>query len=75
MNFTFKRADAGALALALLDLRDVLLAVAAKVAQFVEGAIDAGANDAAIGKRERRLVFQRCLDARAQIGELVALRV
>ena len=31
-----QRADAGALALALLDLRDVLLAVAAEVAQLVE---------------------------------------
>ena len=59
VELDLQRADAGALALALLDLRDVLLAVAAEVAQFVERAIDAGANHAAIGQRERRLVFQR----------------
>ena len=54
-----QRRDAGALALALLDLRDVLLAVAAEVAQLVQCRIDAGANHAAIGERQRRLVFQR----------------
>ena len=59
VELDLQRADAGALALALLDLRDVLLAVAAEVAQFVERGIDAGANHAAVVQRERRLVFQR----------------
>ena len=51
-------------ALALLDLRQELLAVAAEVAQFVEFAIDARANHAAIAQGNRRLGDNRLVDAR-----------
>ena len=66
-----ERADAGALALALLDLRENLLAVAAEFAQFVEIAVDAGGDHAAVGKAQRRLGDDRVLDALAQIGQFV----
>ena len=51
-----ERGDAGALALAGFDLGDVLLAVLAEVAEFVELGVIAGADGAAIGEVERRLV-------------------
>ena len=54
---------------------DVLLAVAAKIAQIVERAIDSGANHAAIVQRDGRLVLQSRDYARVQISELIALRV
>ena len=52
-----QRTYAGALALPLFDLRDVLLAVAAQVAQLVQRSINSAADHAAIAHRQRRLVF------------------
>ena len=51
-----ERLDAGALALAGFDLGDVLAAVPAEVAQLVELGVEAGADGAAIGEVERRLI-------------------
>src|SRR5580698_2212445 len=51
-----ERLNARALALARLNLRDVLLAVLAEVAQLVQAGVEAGANRAAVGEVDRRLV-------------------
>ena len=67
-----QRSDPGALALALLDLRQILLAVAAQVAQFVEFVVDAAAESRRrrsdeIGGSGTMVVSMRC----AQIGEFI----
>ena len=66
-----QRCDAGALALARFDLRDVLLAVLAEVAQLVELGVVAGADGAAIGEVERRLVGDGVEDEAGDVGQLV----
>ena len=63
VELDLQRTNACALALALLNLSDVLLAVAAQVAQLVERSIDAPANHAAIIDGQWRLVFQCGEDA------------
>ena len=66
-----ERLDAGALALARFDLRDVLLAVLAQVAQLVELGVEAGANGAAVGQVQRRLVGDGVQNQPGDIGQLV----
>jgi hypothetical protein len=61
---TLSDCDAGALPLARLDLRDVLAAVLAEIAQFVELGVVAGADGAAVGDVERRLVGDGFQDQR-----------
>ncbi len=75
IEFDFERRDAGAAALALLDLRQHLLAVAGQFAQLVEVAIDAGGDDSAVSETQGRLGNDGLLDARAQIVQLVERRV
>ena len=65
---------ARALALALLEFGDGLRAVIAHVAQAVDLLAVAGAEDAALAHGKRRLVTDRAVDARAEIGERVHLR-
>ena len=66
-----QRLDAGAGALAGLDLGDDLAAIAAKVAQFVEIGVAAGADGAAIGQVDGRLVGDGLQDAVAGFGDFV----
>ena len=70
-----ERGDAGALPLARFDLRDVLLAVLAQVAQFVEFRVVAGANRAAVGQVDRRLVGDGFQDQAGDVGEFVETAV
>src|SRR5579883_2824701 len=65
-----ERLDAGALALARLNLRDHLAAVAREIAQFVELGAVAGADGAAVGEIERRLIGDGIQDEAGYIGEL-----
>src|SRR6266478_189407 len=51
--------------------REILLRVAAQVAQFVEIMVDARSDHAAIAQRERRLWNQRAVDPLPQIVEFV----
>ena len=62
-----ERRDAGARALALLDLGDHLLARAADRAQLVELGVDAVADEAAVARQRRRLVDERPLDRVAHV--------
>ena len=71
VELDLERVDAGALALALLDLRDVVLAVAADVAEFVELGIESALDDAAIVEGDGRLGEDGALDALANVGEFV----
>src|SRR4029077_551963 len=57
----FERANSRPLPFARFDLRQVLLRVAAQVAQFVQIFVDAGGDHAAIAQRERRLRNQRAI--------------
>src|ERR1035441_9409459 len=66
-----ERGDAGALALAGLDLRDVPLAVLAEVAQFVELGMETGADGAAVHQVERRFVGDGFEDEVGDVGEFV----
>ncbi len=66
-----ERVDAGALALALFDARNVVLAVAADVAQLVELGGETIANDSAIGERDGRLGDDGALDALPYVAALV----
>ena len=66
-----ERLDAGALPFARFDLRDVLAAVAAEVAQLVELGVEAGADGAAVGDGERRLVGDGFQDEICHVGQLV----
>ena len=66
-----ERGDAGALPLARLDLRDVLLAVLAEIAQLVEFGVVSGANRAAIRQVERRFVGDGFQNEVADVGQLV----
>ncbi len=71
VELDLERVDAGALAFALLDLRDVVLAVAADVAQFVELRIEPALDDSAIVEGDGRLGNDAALDALANVGEFV----
>src|SRR4051794_40591335 len=71
VELDLERADTGAFAFAVLDLRDELFAVAAEIAEFIQRGVDAGANDAAVVKGERRLVDDGLLDAGAEVFERV----
>ena len=66
-----ERPDARALPLARFDLRDVLAAVPAEVAQLVELGVEAGADGAALGDGERRLVGNGLQNQVGHIGQLV----
>ena len=63
--------DARALALAGLDLGDVLLAVLAEIAEVVEFGMVSGANRAAIRQVERRFIGDRPEDEAADVGQLI----
>src|SRR6185312_2131407 len=71
VELDFQRADAGALAFALLNLRDILLAVAAEVAKLIQLCIDVRLDYASIRQRERWLRDNGSLDALAQIGKFI----
>ena len=64
----FQRLDAGAGALARFDLGDILAAVMAEIAQFVQFGVEAGADGAAIGQIHWRLVGNRRKNAVAHLG-------
>src|ERR1019366_6399875 len=66
-----ERGDAGALALAGLDLGDVLLAVLAEVAELVELGMISGADGAAIGEVEGWLIGDGFEDDPSDVGEFV----
>ena len=70
-----QRLDAGARPLARFDLRDVLAAVLAQVAQFVEFGVVAGANRAAVGNVHRRRIGDGGQNAIANFRQLVELLV
>ena len=63
--------DARALALARLDLGNVLLAVLAEIAQIVELGMESGANRAAVHQVERRFIGDRPEDEAADVGQLI----
>ncbi len=71
VELDLERVDAGALALALLDLGDVVFAVAADVAEFVELRIESALDDSAIVEGDGRLGEDAALDALAYVGEFV----
>ena len=71
VEFDLERVDAGALALALFNLRDVLLAVAAQVAQFVALFVDPSLNHAAVTQRNGRLADNGFLNPLPQVAQLV----
>src|SRR5664279_1661647 len=75
VELDLQRTDAGTLAFALLDLCDVLLAVTAQVAKFVESRIDSGADYTAVNQRERGLIFERRHQPVAQVSQFVTLRM
>src|SRR5262249_27558936 len=66
-----ERGNAGTLPLALFDLSDVLLGVAAETAQLVQLAVDSRLDYAAVTQRKRRFGDDGLLDPLTQIGELV----
>ena len=67
----FQRLNSGAGPLALLDLCDILPAIAADIAQLVEFGVIARANCAAIGEIERRLIGDGGENAIANIRHFV----
>src|SRR5579863_556367 len=71
IELDLERGDAGAPTLALLDLRQHLLAVARQVAQFVQIAIYATRNHAAIGEGEWRLGHNGFLNPLAQVDQVI----
>ena len=71
VELDLERVDAGAFALALLDLRDVVLAVAADVAEFVELGVEPALDDSAIVEGDGRLGEDGALNALAHVGEFV----
>src|ERR1035437_6757440 len=75
VELDLQRTDASALAFALLDLCDVLLAVTAQVAKLVEYRIRSRADNPAVNQRQRWLVFERCYEPVAQIRQFVTLRM
>ncbi len=66
-----ERSDARPATFPLLDLRQHLLAVAGKFAQFVQAAIHSRCNHTALGKAQRRLGHNRLLNAVAQIAQFI----
>ena len=66
-----QRTDPSALSLALFDLGQIKLAVAAEIAQFVKFRIDAGGDDTSIIQRERRLGNEGRGDLLAQVREFI----
>src|SRR5664280_2854327 len=75
VELDLQRTDAGALAFALLDLCDVLFAVTAQVAKFVESRLASRPDDPAVLQRKRRLIFERCHEPVTQISQFVTLRM
>ena len=75
IELDLQRTDAGPLPLALLDLRNVLLAVTAQVAKFVEPGVHSRADNPAVNQRQRWLVFERCNQSVTQVRQFVALRM
>ena len=71
VEFHFQRRDTGALPFSLLDLRKILLAVAAEVAEFVEILVHAGRNDPSVGETDGRLGHDGLVNARPQISKFV----
>src|SRR5262249_7999198 len=67
----FERADAGALALPLLEAGKVLLAVAAQPTQFVEFAINPAPYDSAFSQGQRRMFCNGALVALTPIRKIV----
>ena len=66
-----ERTDAGAQAFSLLDLREILLAVAAQVTELVQLGVNACRDHAAITQGDGWLGDNRLFDARAQVAQLV----
>ena len=66
-----ERLNAGALPLARFDLRDVLPAVLAQVAQLVQLGVEAGADGAAVGDVQRRLVGDGFQNQVGDVGQFV----
>src|SRR5664280_800271 len=75
VELDLQRTDTGALAFALLDLCDVLFAVTAQVAKFVESRIDSRPDDPAVRQRKRRLIFERRHEPVTQVSQFVTLRM
>ena len=71
LNFTLSDPIPVRSPFARLHLRQVLLRVAAQVAQFVQIFVDARGDYPAIAQRERRLWNQRAVDLLPQIAEFV----
>ncbi len=65
----FERGDAGAFALAGLDVGDELAAVGGEGAEVVEFGVEAGADDVAVGEVDGRFVGEGAGDAFVEIGE------
>ena len=66
-----QRTDSGALPLALFDLRKILFAVAAQIAQFVEFFLHATLDHPAVAKRDGWLRDNRFIDPLAHIAKVV----
>ena len=75
VELDLQRTDASSLTFALLDLRDVLLAVTAQVAKLIEAGIHSGADHAAVGQRKWGFVFERRYQPLTQVRQFVALRM
>ena len=71
IELDLERANAGAFALTRFDLCQVLLRVAAQVAEFVEVFVNARRDDATIAQRQRRLWNERAVDSLTQVAEFV----
>ena len=71
IKFDFERMDAGALPLTFLNLRDVLFAVAAQVAQIIKFSVNTFLNNAAVRQGKRRLRDNRLFNAAAQVGQFI----
>src|ERR1019366_8268033 len=73
VELDLQRTDAGALAFALLDLCDVLLAVTAQVAKSADSRSAPRPNAPAVGQRKRWLFFERRDEPVAQVSQFVTL--
>src|SRR5580693_4244034 len=71
VELDLQRVDSRAQPLALLDLCQELLAVAAQIAEFVEFLIDATLNRAAVHERNRRLGNNCLIDSLAKIAQFI----
>jgi hypothetical protein len=66
-----QRLDAGTLPFARFDLRDVLAAVQAEIAQFVEFGVETGADGAPVSDGQGRLVGNRFQDGVGDVGQFI----